>query len=84
MKKPKYHTGQEPLKVTAEMVFAAVKGIIETGQEEEFLRACKRRKAFVSVDPKHVNFVKKYLFEKRAHEASALAMRVVDSDRCTA
>jgi hypothetical protein len=80
---PKYPRGPEPLKVTAEMVFTAVKSIIAADKEAEFLALCEKRKATVTVSAEDVTFLKRFLFEGNAHKKSALAQRVLDSDRCT-
>lgn len=80
---PRRYNGKRPLKVTAEIVFAAVKGIIEAGHEEQFLSKCAERGLVVTVAPDDVNFAKTYLFDEGLHTRSVMARRVVDSDRCT-
>lgn len=83
---PKLYEGQAPLQVSADMVFAAVKAIMLAGEEEGFLRVCNERNISVTVSGEVVNFVKTYLSDAvntRNEASSAMATRVIDSDRCT-
>jgi len=79
MDAPFLYKGKKPLKVSAETVFSTVKAIIEAGQEESFLRACREKKDCVSIEAKFINLVKMQLFENRLHRESAMASAVVRS-----
>jgi hypothetical protein len=82
MQPPFLYKGKRRLKVSAETVFATVKSIVDAGEEERFLRLCKRKKAGVLVDPELINLVKTYLFKGGVHKKSMTARDVVSSARC--
>ena len=56
-----------------------LQGIHELGHTADFRNAALQRKAFVTVHPETVNFIKDYLHDNKLHEQHALAQNVVDS-----
>ena len=76
--------GSREIQVTAEMVFTAVRSIIQEGKLEEFLALPEVKSAYVLVKRSDVDFIKAFLRQQGAHTnpSNRLTARVVDSDRC--
>jgi hypothetical protein len=64
---PTYMKGKRPLKIALHDIVRIVKMIDDHGQTDEFQKAAKSKKAFVSVDAETVNFVKDYIVKHNLH-----------------
>jgi hypothetical protein len=82
MQPPFHYKGTEPLKISAETLFAIVKSVISSGREEDFLRRCRDEDVTVMAAPRVVNLVKDYFFDNGVHKESLTAREIVNSDRC--
>jgi len=58
----------QPLPISIRTIFDAVKTIVSTGHEEDFLAQCEERKFAIVVDQEIINFVKEFLLSHDAHK----------------
>jgi hypothetical protein len=65
--KPTYLKGKEPITIGLHDVMKFARMIDEHGHAEKFEKACKKKKAFVSVHPDTVNFVKDFIADNKMH-----------------
>ncbi|SDJ99851.1 hypothetical protein SAMN05216338_10793 [Bradyrhizobium sp. Rc2d] len=83
MDRPYRYQGSDPLHVSAEAVFDAVKAIVSSGQEQAFIAKCNEVGAFVSVEPQFINLVKDFIFENKSISSIETARELLRSARCS-
>jgi hypothetical protein len=83
MERPYRYQGSDPLQVSAEAVFDAVKAILNAGEEQAFIAKCNEMGAFVSVEPQIVNLVKDFMFENKSISSLDTARELLRSARCS-
>ena len=86
MIKPVLAPKDVPLKISAAIVFQAVKSILQAGKEQEFLAEADKHQSTVVASPEVVNLVKSFLFAHNVHETDLAASTLIQSppgqDRC--
>jgi hypothetical protein len=75
--------GKWPKRIRAEMVFRAVKGIVDSGREKEFLELCEREDIRAALTVPDINLVKTFFENNEQGFASGLRADVLDSNKCT-
>jgi hypothetical protein len=73
----KLYEKKTPVHVTTATIFNVVKAIIAAGKETEFLAAAKEANVVLEAGPEAVNFVKRYLFDKKLHENNEAMSHIV-------
>jgi hypothetical protein len=58
----------QPLPISIRTIFDAVKTIVSSGHEEDFLAECDRRAFSIVVNQDIINFVKEFLLERDIHK----------------
>jgi hypothetical protein len=76
--RPTYLTGSKPVKVPLHSVMHVMRAIDQLGHSDEFSKKAARREVNVTISPRTVNFVKKYLVDNALHTRSAVAAKVVN------
>jgi hypothetical protein len=61
----------KPLPISIATIFDAVKTIISSGKEADFLSQCDQRGFSIVVDQDLINFVKGFLLDNNAHQGTA-------------
>lgn len=79
MKTPNYMTGRKPVKIPLHRVMDVLDHIDELGHSDQFKAALEKAGAFVTIHPKTVNLVKKYMATQDLHMRGKLAASVVGS-----
>ena len=77
MKKPHLMTGRKPLKIPLHRVMDVLDDIGALGHTDQFKQAVKDSGAFVTVHPKTVNIVKRYMSAQDLHSRSKTAADVI-------
>lgn len=67
---PKYFEEPGPFDIPIASIFAAVKSVIELGDEKAFIKVCEERKLTVSASAEVINLTKEHLFEHNPKERS--------------
>jgi hypothetical protein len=65
--KPTYLKGKKPITIGLHDVMKLMRMIAEHGHAEKFEKAAKKKKAFISVHPDTVNFVKDFVADNEMH-----------------
>jgi hypothetical protein len=60
----------QPLPISIGTIFDAVKTIVSSGHEAEFLAQCNQRGFSIVVDQEIINFVKEFLLNNDAHKGN--------------
>lgn len=68
--------GKKPIKVPVHSVVHFVKMLHDEGHADEFVKAAKKSKAFMTMHPDAVHFVRGYLTSNQLHHA--MVAKVVD------
>jgi hypothetical protein len=66
--KPTYLKGTKPITIGLHDVMKFMRMIDEHGHTEKFEKASKKKKAFMSVHPDTVNFVKDFVVKNEMHD----------------
>lgn len=75
--------GKWPKRIRAEMVFRAVKDIVNSGREGEFLELCEREDIRAALTVPDINRVKAFFADNQQGFTSAVRDDVLDSNKCT-
>jgi hypothetical protein len=66
--KPTYLKGKKPITIGLHDVMRVMMMINDHGHTDKFQKAAKKKKAFMSVDPGTVNFVKDFVAQNKMHD----------------
>jgi hypothetical protein len=74
---PSRMRGRRPIKIPVHSVMDVLGAIDKLGHSKKFRAAAKKSRAFMTLHPKTVNFVKDYMAKNNLHAKSAVASKVV-------
>lgn len=77
MAKPKYTMAKGSVQIDLHSVIDIVSELDRTGHLEDLRSHLEQHGAYVFIASKHVNRIKKYLFDKKLHETSDIARDIV-------
>jgi hypothetical protein len=82
MEEPFLYKGDVPIEWTLSQVCDLIKSLDDMGCLNDLVAEADSEKIVVSLPPESVNFVKKFLFQRRLHRTSSKAREVIASASC--